>query len=110
MMVAMESVVFLSEIVAEIGSDKDLQEVCASADATYDRQSGVAVVELKSLTRPAGIVGTRNAVDWLPADQTVKESVPREEASEFARDVFMDWVKKVRAAIPRNLKSAERAT
>lgn len=103
----MDPVVFLSEIVAEVGSDHNPQEVCATADAAYDRVRGLVVVELDSLIRPSGIVGTRVPVDWLPKKQTVKEGVPREEASELARDVFSSWVKRVRSSIPGKLKSLE---
>jgi hypothetical protein len=99
----MESVVFLSEIVAEVGGERNPQEVCATADASYDRERGQVIVELDSLIRPCGLVGTRNPVDWLPQKQSVKERVPREEASEFARDVFSSWVKQVRTSIPRKL-------
>lgn len=104
----MDSVVFLSEIVAEVGADHNPQEVCATADATYDRERGLVIVELDSLTRPSGIVGTRNPVDWLPKKQIVKEGVPRDEASELARDVFSSWVKRVRSSIPGKLKTLER--
>lgn len=105
----MEPVVFLSEIVAEIGADHNPQEVCASADAKYDRMRELVVVELDCLTRPSGIVGTRIPVDWLPKRQTVKEGVPRDEASEVARDVFSSWVKRVRASIPGRRKGVEAA-
>ena len=106
----MDAIVFLSEIVAEVGNEKNLQEVCATADAAYDRERGTVVVELDSLIRPSGIVGTRTPVDWLPQKQTVKEGVPRDEAADQARDVFASWVKTVRAAIPRKLsKSLARA-
>jgi hypothetical protein len=103
----MESVVFLSEIVAEIGGDHNPQEVCASADAIYDRERGLVIVDLDSLIRPSGIVGTQIPVDWLPKKQTVKEGVPREEASELARDIFSSWVKRVRGSIPRKLATLE---
>jgi hypothetical protein len=99
----MEPVVFLSEIVAEIGGDRNPQEVCASADARYDRTARAVVIELDCLTRPSGIVGTRNPVDWLPKKQTVKEVVSLDEASDLARDVFGNWVKRVRASIPTAL-------
>ena len=102
----MDSVVFLSEIVAEVGGDHNPQEVCATADATYDRDRGIVIVELDSLVRPSGIVGTRNPVTWLPEKQIVKEGVPREEASELARDVFSSWVKQVRGSVPKKLSSA----
>lgn len=103
----MDPVVFLSEIVAEVGSDHNPQEVCATADAAYDRQRGVVVVELDCLIRPSGIVGTRIPVDWLPKKQIVKEGVPREEASELARDVFSSWVRRVRSSIPGKRKALE---
>jgi hypothetical protein len=102
----MESVVYLSEIVAELGKNKNLQEVCATADASYDRERKELTVKLDSLIRPCGIEGTRIPVDWLPKGQTVKEGVPRDEASELARDVFSSWVKRVRKAIPGKSSSA----
>ena len=99
----MDSVVFLSEIVAEVGDEKNPQEVCATADASYDRQRKQVCVELDCLIRPSGIVGTRTPVDWLPAKQIVREGVPRDDASELAREIFGSWVRKVRSSIPRKL-------
>ena len=76
-------------------------QVCASADADYDRAGGKISVALSAFTRhAAGDDGAHLTQRWLPEGERVNEHLPREEADEFVKDVFHSWVKKVRAAIP----------
>jgi hypothetical protein len=76
-------------------------EVCASADARYDDEHGHLVVNLDSFLRTTDLRAKerRLTADWLPAKQSVTESVGPDEASEMARDIFHRWVHKVRQAM-----------
>lgn len=80
-------------------------EVCASADADYDSAAEKVTVALGSFTRSVSGSGDghHEAEPWLPGDERVSEHLSRDEADDFARDVFENWVKRVRASVPRDL-------
>jgi hypothetical protein len=76
--------------------------VCATADANYDEATHRISVKLDSYLRP---VPARAGADpfrepWLPAAETVNESVSQEEGDALARDVFHSWIIRVRKAMP----------
>jgi hypothetical protein len=81
-------------------------EVCASAEADYDRSSDKVTVALEAFARRASATGGDGAhlpQPWLPVSERVSEHLPREEADAFMHDVFQSWVKKVRASVPHDL-------
>ena len=90
----------ISEILGTI-HDGDLQ-VCATADAEYDRAAERIAVTLGAFTRKSSTTGADAHLPqpWLPPDERVTEHLPRDEADDFVKDVFHSWVKKVRASVP----------
>lgn len=95
----------ISEIIETFGEGDDEMEVCASADAQYDPAAQKICVALNSFARlvsPAH-TGEQPRQPWLPPAERVSEHLPRSEAAAFTNDVFQSWVKKVRAAIPKDL-------
>lgn len=93
----------ISEILGTI-HDGDVQ-VCATADADYDRGAEKVSVALCAFTRHTSATGDGGHLPqpWLPPDERVLEHLSRNEADEFVKDVFHSWVKKVRASVPPNL-------
>ena len=60
------------------------------------------VVNLEGHLRPAGLFEKERhcRADWLPANESVTESVSREECHDVAREIFRRWVRKVKEAAP----------
>ena len=98
----MRKIISISEIVAAHEIPAGSEEICASAEADYDEANSQLVVELASCFRVADRRGREQCVPqaWLPKAQTVKESVPPEEAVPAAKDIFQRWVHKMRQSIP----------
>jgi hypothetical protein len=61
------------------------------------------VVRLTAFLRPVDILvkEVHTTTDWLPPGQLVRESVSLHESSDLARDIFHQWVRKVRGSAPR---------
>ena len=92
----MNKVISISEIVAPIQVDNDLCEVWASADATYHK--GELEVNLDSFLRRYRD-DQHLPASWLPKSETVIERVDLEEGSPAAKEIFANWVKRVRRAL-----------
>lgn len=80
-------------------------QVCATADADYDRAAERVRVALGAFTRRTRPPedATHVSQPWLPPGEVVSEHLSRAEADDFVRDVFQRWVKKVRGAVPPDL-------
>lgn len=97
---------FISEIVETFEDGDSEVEVCATADTHYDSSAKKVSVALDSfLRRVTGTDGERPPPSWLPPAEQVTEHLSRNEAVEFTKDVFQSWVKKLRTAIPSELRS-----
>jgi hypothetical protein len=100
----MQTVISSSEVVGYIRSEGVPVQIWADATATYDAGEQAVHVNLESFGRHASAAdGDRLRPDWLPQPERVSEHLPREEAADFAKDVFHSWVKKVRGSIPPEL-------
>ena len=99
----MKRVIDTSEVLGTVEVPEGMCEVCVSADASFDEAAGRMVVKLEAFLRPAGLLVKERhfRADWLPANETVTESVGREESGEMAREIFHGWVRKVREAAPQ---------
>ena len=77
-------------------------EVVASAEAWHDDESGELVVELDSFLRPLDLRHKERHLGaaWLPAPQTGREHVDRDEAADLAKELFHHWARRVRESIP----------
>ena len=96
----MKKGISISEIVAPIRVANDRYEVWASAEADY--HEGTLEVQLDSFLRRS----TDNehlSPSWLPVKQTVIEHVDFEEGNPAAREIFENWVKRVRRAVGKRL-------
>ena len=98
----MKRVIDTSEVLGTVETPEGVSEVCASAEASFDEAAGRMVVRLEAFLRPAGLLVKERhfRVDWLPASETITESVNHEECHEMARDIFHRWAQKVRDAAP----------
>jgi hypothetical protein len=94
----MKKIISISEIVAPIQVESDLCEIWASADASY--YEGKLEVKLDSFLRRARD-NERLSADWLPAAEKVIEHVGLEEGSPAAKEIFGNWVERVRRAISK---------
>ena len=99
----MNHVIHLSEIIGTI--DDGETEVCATADAEYDAPASKVSVSLDAFARRVVNAGNGHHLPepWLPRAEIVTEHVPRGDASNFARDVFHSWTRKVRSGVPAGL-------
>ena len=99
----MKRIIDTSEVLGTVEVPEGVCEVCASADAGFDEEAGRLVVKLETLLRPTDLLVRERhfRTDWLPENETVTESVAREECHEVARDIFHRWVRKVREAAPK---------
>lgn len=99
----MKNVVDTSEVLGTVETPGGRCELCASAVATFDEAAGRMTVRLEAVLRPAGLLAKERhfCADWLPEDETVTESVAREDCHELGREIFHRWVKKVRESAPQ---------
>lgn len=99
----MKSVIDTSEVLGTVEVPEGTSELCASALASFDEAAGRLAVRLESFLRPTGLLARERhfRADWLPANETVSESVAREECHEVAREIFHRWARKVREAAPQ---------
>ena len=99
---AMKRVLDTSEVLGTVETPSGQAELCASALAAYEEETGRLRVDLgASLRSVKPCVGEKplEAV-WLPKAESVTEGVSSEEKLEVARDIFHGWVHKVRQAAP----------
>jgi hypothetical protein len=92
----MKKIISISEIVAPIQVESDLCEIWASADASDHK--GKLEVKLDSFLRRSRD-NEHLSADWLPAAEKVIERVGLEEGSPAAKEIFGNWVQRVRRAI-----------
>lgn len=98
---------FTSEIIETLRDGDDEMEVCATAETQYDPSAEKISVALDSFARCVSASGDSEHVSraWLPAAERVTEHLSHDEATAFAKDVFQNWVRKVHATIPHELRS-----
>jgi hypothetical protein len=99
----MKRVIDTSEVLGTVETPEGNCEVCASAEAGFDEPAGRLAVKLEAFLRPTGLLVKERhfRADWLPENETVTESVAREECHDVAREIFHRWVRKVREAAPQ---------
>ena len=99
----MKRVIDTTEVLGTVETPEGTCEVSASADASFDEAAGRLVVKLAAFLRPADLLVKERhfRAGWLPENETVTESVSREECHDVAREVFLRWVRKVREATPK---------
>jgi hypothetical protein len=107
----MRNVVSLSEIVGQVESPGGSQGVCATAEGTYDEHSSELTVKLDCFVRPFLTARQNNEIraEWLPGSEAVTESVSSTEALQVAKEIFANWVPRVRRSIPEAARFRELA-
>ena len=98
---------YISEIIQTLGEGDAQVEICATADTQFSASAQEISVVLDSFARGISVSnhGEHRREPWLPPTERVVEHVSREETTEFTRDVLQSWVRKVRTAIPHELRS-----
>lgn len=99
----MKRIIDTSEVLGTVKMPVGVCEVCASAEADFDEAEDQLVVKLETFLRPTDLLVKERhfRTSWLPKNETVTESVAREECYEMAREIFHGWVRKVREARPQ---------
>jgi len=94
-------VISISEIVQVI--ERLNWEVCATAEGSYDNETGRVIVELNSFVRPIDMLHPEQRLRpaWLPAPQVVREKMDASEAGAAAKEIFRGWVARVRSSIEK---------
>jgi hypothetical protein len=101
----MKRIIDTSETLGTVDAPEGLCELRVSAVANFDEVARRLVVKLESSLRPTGPgLGAKEShahAAWLPANETITESVALEECREMVEEIFQRWVRKVRAAAPQ---------
>lgn len=100
----MESVISISEVVDKQESPSGMLEICATLESTYDKATHELIARLGSHVQQDKDA-RRLTLPWLPAAETLREHVGREEASDVARDMFHRWTERVRHCVPKPVPS-----
>ena len=97
----MKRVLSTSEIVQDLDLEAEPRQLCATAEADYDKEHSTLVIRLDSFVRQVHHAGSDvcSRPDWLPKPETLREGVAPDEASDLARDVFRRWTRRVREAV-----------
>jgi hypothetical protein len=84
----------------EVGSES--YEVCASGTAVFNEDKAQLDMELNSFIRRFEIRGKDEMFHppWLPKSDRVRMRVSFNDAREAAKEIFANWVKRVRASTP----------
>ena len=103
LLLQMKHVIDASEVLGTVEGPEGVCELCASADASFDEEKRQLAVKLEAFLRPTDLLVKERhfRADWLPKNETVTESVAREECHEVAREIFHRWVRKVRESAPK---------
>lgn len=90
------------DIIATQEVGKETYEVCATCEAAFDEKESKLSVELHAFVRRFEIRGKDDVLQppWLPRPETVRMGVDRGEARDAAKEVFANWVRRVRISIP----------
>jgi hypothetical protein len=99
---AMRNILFLSEVVESAEGTHGQWEVCATAEAGYDEAHSELVTTTECFVRPItdGKSSAKGALlNWLPQPDVVHRHVARCEAQDAAREVFRNWIRRVRRSI-----------
>ena len=90
----------ISEVVATLRGGDTEHEVVATAESRPGADDRVEV-EVDAYLRPVDLLHKERHLraDWLPPAQNTGETVPSEEVSDYVREVFTAWVRKVRQAV-----------
>jgi hypothetical protein len=99
----MKQIIDTSEVLGTVEGPEGRCELCAAAEASFDEGLGRLVVKLEAFLRPTDLLIKERhfRADWLPKNETVTESVAREECHEVAREIFSRWVRKVQESAPK---------
>ena len=103
----MRTIYSSNQIIGGFTQGKKEFEACATAEAQFDEERSLLVMELDSFVRPVDLVSKEKhfQAEWLPKTQIVKETVSAEEAPDLTREIFHRWVHKIRQAMPSTVYS-----
>lgn len=95
---------FASEIVETLHVGDREQEVVATIEGRHDAGEGRLHARVDAVLREVNPRGAdaESRPDWLPRSQEMTEGVESSEANALARDLFHQWVGKVREAVRRH--------
>lgn len=101
----MSSHISRSEILGTITQDNQEYEVCATVEGAFDQEHGKLNLSLESFLRPTNLRVKEAHLHpaWLPKAENLVESVSQEEAPDLAREIFHNWVTKVRRSVTSTL-------
>jgi len=97
----MRRVFSTSENLGTLRSKGEKWELMAEAASDYDEAEGILNISLDAYLRPEqGPVGEPFRPEWLPAAQVQREHVQLGETIPLAKEVFQNWVRRIRKAAP----------
>ena len=94
----MKRVISISEIVTPLQLEGESCEVWASAEANYDEVNLELDVRLEAFLRRSKD-NKHLPTRWLPPPENLREHVDFEEASSAAKEIFENWVHRIRRAM-----------
>lgn len=98
----MKRVIDISESLGTVDTREGICELCATAQAGYEDNTGRLVIQLESFLRTTDLRTRERRIEagWLPGPEEVTEKVEQAEAGDVAREIFHRWARKVREAAP----------
>lgn len=96
----------LLELKASLGrlrGDEREYEVLAAGSGAYDATSKMLAMSLRCFLQEDPPARPTIHADWMPRDQTDREHVDPDEATDLGREIFRRWCDSVRHAAPRPL-------
>lgn len=96
----MEPIISISEVVEKRETPGGMLGVCATIESSYDKSKHQLIAQLGSYIQPEHSADHLHP-GWLPAPETLREQVDKDEASDLARDMFHRWVRRVRTSVPQ---------
>ena len=94
----MRKVISISQTVVHVYAENGRCEVWASGNAKYDETHARLEVKLDSFLRRSWD-DKRARADWLPNSQTVMSTASFEEGTSIAKEIFNNWLRRVRQAV-----------
>lgn len=107
----MKKQICIHEIIASRETGGGPYEIHAAMDSLYDEAKQQLIVELDSFLLSAEIKGHPQPLRpaWLPRRDTLREAVELADAVDEAKEIFSNWVGKVRRAVPDSIPETDLA-
>lgn len=97
----MKNLLELKSSLGRIYQEDQEYEIFAEGTATYDEPSKMLTMNLTGFLQEEGGSRTIFHPRWMPRQQTDREHVDHEEATDLGREIFRRWCDSIQHAAPQ---------